>query len=205
MEPSSRPVGSLLGPDCTLSRGDLHDPDRWVTQSIAIPPSEERLRLPRAHSLSCISCEGTDGLIRSELSHPLRTLTVSQAATDCARREGEKRENTRTHRNRHEQKLPQQPNSSHHTSTFTYTSMSTSKCRSASRATKHQGGLEGAAAIDRKQGGALAGIAGFTRAAARMPRLNRRPADTSKPARKSKPKSKPARAAKPRFRRDFQT
>ena len=58
--------------------------------------------------------------------------------------------------------------------------------------TKRQGGLEGAAAIDRKQGGALAGIGGFTRAAARMPRLNRRPADTRKPARKSAPKPKPA-------------
>ena len=97
VEPSSRPVGSLLGPDCTLSRGDLHDPDRWVTQSIAIPPSGERLRLPRAHSLSCISCEGTDGLIRSELSHPLRTLTVSQASTDCARKRGkEERTHPRT-------------------------------------------------------------------------------------------------------------
>lgn len=63
--------------------------------------------------------------------------------------------------------------------------------------TKRQGGLEGAAAIDRKQGGALAGIGGFTRAAARMPRLNRRPADTRKPARKSAPKPKPARHAKP--------
>ena len=44
---------------------------------------------------------------------------------------------------------------------------------------------------------ALAGIGGFTRAAARMPRLNRRPADTRKPARKSAPKPKPARHAKP--------
>jgi hypothetical protein len=81
--------------------------------------------------------------------------------------------------------------------------------------TKRQGGLEGAAAIDRKQGGAIAGIGGFTRVAARLPRLNRRPADTRKPTRKTKlaskvaarprkskpqPKSKPRRAVVRRSR-----
>ena len=49
----------------------------------------------RAPGLSSVGRGGTDGLIRSELSHPLRTLTVSRVRVRARRERERERERER--------------------------------------------------------------------------------------------------------------